>query len=166
MVKNLLEMQETQVWSWRKESLPTPVFLPGGFHGQKSLVGNSLWGHNELDMTEHTRTHPHRHTHTHTHIYIKLSQFGVSQKLTQHCKSTVLQKKKKIRNVRRIKEDYGYIPKRALLGSHTTVCQENVHVLFLLRNNQSKMGGEMWRSSQAIQKPINKEWNPHWHNWI
>ena len=29
------------VWkiSWRREWLPTPVFLPGTFHGQRSLVG-------------------------------------------------------------------------------------------------------------------------------
>ena len=48
MVKNLLAMQETQVQSLgredplKKESLPTPVFLPGEFHGQRSLVGNGL----------------------------------------------------------------------------------------------------------------------------
>ena len=24
---------------------PTPVFLPGEFHGQRSLAGYSLWGH-------------------------------------------------------------------------------------------------------------------------
>ena len=36
---------------WRMEWLPTPVFLPGEFHGQKSLAG-SLWGHQESDMTE------------------------------------------------------------------------------------------------------------------
>ena len=32
--------------------LPTPVFLPRKFHGQKSLVGYSLWDHKDLDMTE------------------------------------------------------------------------------------------------------------------
>ena len=32
--------------------LPTPVFLPRKFHGQKSLAGYSSWGHKELDMTE------------------------------------------------------------------------------------------------------------------
>jgi len=26
---------------WRREWLPTPVFLPGEFHGQKSLAGYS-----------------------------------------------------------------------------------------------------------------------------
>ena len=31
---------------------PTPVFLPGESHGQRSLVGHSLWGHKELDTTE------------------------------------------------------------------------------------------------------------------
>ena len=30
----------------------TPVFLPGKFHGQRSLVGCSLWSCKELDMTE------------------------------------------------------------------------------------------------------------------
>ena len=31
---------------------PTPVFLPGEFHGQRSLVDYSPWGHKESDMTE------------------------------------------------------------------------------------------------------------------
>ena len=33
---------------------PTPVFLPGESHGQRSLVGYSSWGHKELDTTEAT----------------------------------------------------------------------------------------------------------------
>ena len=37
---------------WRQEWQPTPVFLPGQFHGQGSLVGYSPWGLQELDMTE------------------------------------------------------------------------------------------------------------------
>ena len=36
----------------RRESQPTPVFLPGEFHGQKSLVGYSPWGCKVSDMTE------------------------------------------------------------------------------------------------------------------
>ena len=55
-VKNLPSMQDTQVQSlkipWRKEWLPTPAFLPGEFHGQRSLVGYSLRGRKELDTTE------------------------------------------------------------------------------------------------------------------
>ena len=37
---------------WRRKSQPTPVFLPGEFHGQRSLAGCSPWGHKESDMTE------------------------------------------------------------------------------------------------------------------
>ena len=28
---------------WKREWQPTPVFLPGEFHGQRSLAGNSPW---------------------------------------------------------------------------------------------------------------------------
>ena len=37
---------------WKSEGLPTPVFLPGEFHGQRNLVGYSPWGRKELDTTE------------------------------------------------------------------------------------------------------------------
>ena len=37
---------------WRREWQPTPVFLPGESHGQRSLVGYSPWGHEESDTTE------------------------------------------------------------------------------------------------------------------
>ena len=33
---------------------PTPVFLPGESHGQRSLAGYSQLGHKELEMTEET----------------------------------------------------------------------------------------------------------------
>ena len=33
---------------------PTPVFLPGESHGQRSLVGYSPWGCKESDTTEAT----------------------------------------------------------------------------------------------------------------
>ena len=37
---------------WRREWLPTAVFLPGESHGQRSLAGYSLRGHKELATTE------------------------------------------------------------------------------------------------------------------
>ena len=37
---------------WRRAWQPTPVFLLGESHGQRSLAGYSPWGHEELDMTE------------------------------------------------------------------------------------------------------------------
>ena len=63
MVKHLLAIQKNlgsipgSGRSWRRKWQPTPVFLPGEFHGQKSLVGYSPWDCKELDMTE-KHTHP------------------------------------------------------------------------------------------------------------
>ena len=42
---------------WRRVWQPTPVFWPGESQGQRSLVGYSLWGHKELDMTEQLSMH-------------------------------------------------------------------------------------------------------------
>ena len=61
MVKNPPAMWETWVWSlsgkipWRRTWWPTPVFLPGESHGQRSLAGYSPWCFKELDMTEWLR---------------------------------------------------------------------------------------------------------------
>ena len=61
MVKNLPAMQETQHQSLGQEDplekgwQPTPVFLPGESHGQRSLAGYSPWGCKELNMTEQLR---------------------------------------------------------------------------------------------------------------
>ena len=58
MVKHLSAMQKPgfNPWvgkiPWRKKWQPTPVFLPGKSHGQKSPVGYSPWGCKESDMTE------------------------------------------------------------------------------------------------------------------
>ena len=52
------QMQETQVRSlgredpWRRKWQPTPAFLLGKSHGQRSLVGYSPWGHKVSDTTE------------------------------------------------------------------------------------------------------------------
>ena len=57
-VKNLSTMRETWVLSLDQEDpldkriATTPVFLPGEFHGQRSLVGYSPWDYKELDTTE------------------------------------------------------------------------------------------------------------------
>ena len=53
LVKNPPAMQETWVQSlgwkitWRRETLPTPVFWPKGLHGL-----SSLWSHKDSDVTE------------------------------------------------------------------------------------------------------------------
>ena len=54
------ETYESQVQSlgWEdaleKEMQPTPVSLPGEFHGQRSLAGYSPWDHKGLDTSEVT----------------------------------------------------------------------------------------------------------------
>ena len=40
---------------WRRKWQPTPVFLTGESHGQRSLVGRSPWGRTESDTTEATQ---------------------------------------------------------------------------------------------------------------
>ena len=53
VVKNLPAMQETWVGKipWRRKWQPTPVFLPGKSHQQRSLVGSRPWVYKELDTT-------------------------------------------------------------------------------------------------------------------
>ena len=58
MVRNLPALWDTQVWAlgWEdppeKGLQPTPLFLSGESHGQRSLAGYSPWGGKELDTTE------------------------------------------------------------------------------------------------------------------
>ena len=76
MVKNSSAIQETwfDLWvgkiPWGSEWLPTPVFLPGKFSGQKSLARFSPWDHKELDMTERLST-------THRILQVKSCQNSV-----------------------------------------------------------------------------------------
>ena len=41
---------------WRRAGQPTPIFLPGQFHRQRSLAGYCPWGHKQLDTTESDMT--------------------------------------------------------------------------------------------------------------
>ena len=64
MVKNLPTMQQTgfNPWVrkilWRRKWRPTPVFLLGEFHGQRSLIGYSPWGRKEPDTTKRLTLSP------------------------------------------------------------------------------------------------------------
>ena len=49
-------MKEAMI-PWRRKWQPTPIFLPGESHGQRSLVGYSPWGHKESDTTERLNNH-------------------------------------------------------------------------------------------------------------
>ena len=58
---------------WRRKLQPTPVFLPGKFHGQRSLqsMGSQRVGHDWP-------------THTHTYAYTYLKRSDVKLKLSQN----------------------------------------------------------------------------------
>ena len=52
---------DSWVWKipWSTKWQPAPVFLPGKFHGQKSLADYSPWGLKDSDMTEWLSTAQH-----------------------------------------------------------------------------------------------------------
>ena len=57
---------------WRRQWQPTPVFLPGKSHRQRSLEGYSPWGHKESDMAEWLGTNTYNkciHKYTYTQIH-------------------------------------------------------------------------------------------------
>ena len=70
-LKRLPPMRESRIRSLgredplEKEMAIPPVCLPGESHGQRSLVGYSVWGCKESDMTE-------QHSHTHTYIHYRI----------------------------------------------------------------------------------------------
>ena len=43
---------------WHRKWQPTPIFLAGKSHGQRSLAAYSPWGHKESDPTEHKHHQP------------------------------------------------------------------------------------------------------------
>ena len=58
---------------WRRKSQPTPVFLPGTSHGQRSLVGYSPGGCKQSDMAQWLNT-----TTTNKAVCLKVGMFCVS----------------------------------------------------------------------------------------
>ena len=107
---------------WRKEWLPTLIFLPRESHGQRSLVGYSPWGRKELDITEQLskRAHTCAHTHTHTHTHPNIEQDRGKKKKT-------VQKKKQDTEDKRSKEvthnENSRRPLTVGFGSISTKCQ-------------------------------------------
>ena len=59
-------------YPWRRERQLTPVFLPGEFHGRRSLARCSPWGRKESRTTEWLIR-----THTHTCIYTYITGDGL-----------------------------------------------------------------------------------------
>ena len=62
---------------WKRKWQPTLVLLPGKSHGQRSLVGYSLWGREESDTTEQLHT-----LHMFVYIYMLVSFIQHSIKIS------------------------------------------------------------------------------------
>ena len=62
---------------WRRAWQPTPAFLPGESHGQRSLAGYSPCGHKESGVTKCTHRHTQTYVNIHTHIYIHYTKLCV-----------------------------------------------------------------------------------------
>ena len=57
MIKVLAGLVSSRSHFRRRQWHPTPVLLPGKFHGWRSLVGCSPWGREESDTTERLHFH-------------------------------------------------------------------------------------------------------------
>ena len=62
----------------RRKWQPAPVFLPGKFHGQRSLVGRTPWGCKESDTTEWLSMHAYRYNPLNNELGHVNSPFWVS----------------------------------------------------------------------------------------
>ena len=51
---NAGDLREFRKIPWRRAQQPTPVFLPGESHEQRSLEGYGPYGHKELNTAEAT----------------------------------------------------------------------------------------------------------------
>ena len=60
---------------WRRTWQSTPVFLPGKFHGQRSVAGYSPWSHKEPDTTQQL-------TRIHTRVVAKMMAFELFENHT------------------------------------------------------------------------------------
>ena len=65
---------------------PTPAFLPGESHGQRSLVGYSPWGHSRTRLNNFTFYEPSTFVSnsTHTSNWVLTSQIGVTEIIETH----------------------------------------------------------------------------------
>ena len=61
---------------WRRKWQPTPVFLPGKSHGQRSLAGSGRWDGKESDTTDtHNQERQLQHPPCH-HVSLTISPHG------------------------------------------------------------------------------------------
>ena len=66
---------------WRRKWQPTPIFLPGKYHGQRSLAGYSPWSRKKSDMIQRQILHQHhQHQGNRPLIFFKTKFFAKSKR--------------------------------------------------------------------------------------
>ena len=70
---------------WSRKCHPTPVFLPGESHRQRSLVRCSPQDHEELDMAKHARTEWYQQSTRLTVVAMAICPLSSPSQLTHHC---------------------------------------------------------------------------------
>ena len=68
-----------QKMPWRRKWQPTPVFLPGGCHGQGSLVGCRPWGCSGAQLSNWTHTHKFSQEQNGIIVAILIALWGVNE---------------------------------------------------------------------------------------
>jgi len=69
---------------WRRERQPTPVFLLGKSHGQKSLVGYSPWDRKKSDTTEKLKKKTQRVYLWQIRVDVWQNQYNIVKSLTSN----------------------------------------------------------------------------------
>ena len=69
-------LMQVKLKKWRGKWQPTPIFLPRGFHGQRSLEGFSPWGNREPDTTEWLSTHTSFRKNSGSEVFLRVQNLG------------------------------------------------------------------------------------------
>ena len=72
---------------WRRKWQPTPVFLPGEYHGQRSLAGYIPWGLKESHMTERIST---AHIRSVNALFLKIKEQHILNNFSMPLEQNVL----------------------------------------------------------------------------
>ena len=105
---------------WRRKWQPTPVFLPGKSHGQRSLAGYSPWGCKGSDTTER------RHSSLQNHLLLFRQQNDTSltTSLKEHLPFSFLSGSlSHSKNLPCLGITYSFI---VIYSKHTILCTVNI----------------------------------------
>ena len=145
---------------WSRKWQPTPVFLPGKSHGQKSLAGYHPWHHKESDTTKHTCI-------SHSHHYIKCfrcysTQGNQPDHLTCLLRNLYAGQEATVRTGRGT-TDWFQIGKGVRQGCILSPCLFNFYAEYIMRNaglEEARAGIKIARRN--INNPVVRMIPPLW----